>query len=268
MRVGKVYFVGAGPGDPKLITVRGLDLLKKADVIVYDRLANPKLLQYAKTNAKFMYCGKEANQHLIPQDEINRILVTEAKLGKIVVRLKGGDPSIFGRVGEEAEVCALHNISFEIVPGITAGIGASVYAGIPLTHRDYSSSVAFLTGHKCKQNEELEIDWEKVTCMETLVIYMGVKNLPHVQEQLLRHGKSPNTPVALIKWGTLAEQETLVGELADIVDKVKQSNFGSPAIIVIGEVVKLREKLNWYEKKSLVGKKIANSTSVDQGEGI
>ncbi|BCJ88441.1 uroporphyrinogen-III C-methyltransferase [Effusibacillus dendaii] len=242
---GTVYFVGGGPGDPKLITVRGAELLKKADVIVYDRLVNPELLQYAKPDAKKIYCGKEAGHHSIPQADINLLLIQEAQAGHTVVRLKGGDPSMFGRVGEEAEECVRHGIQFEIVPGITSGIAAPIYAGIPLTHRDYSSSVAFLTGHFCERNEGKQVDWEKVSGVDTLVIYMGVKNLPQIQEQLLRF-KSPDTPVALVKWGTLPEQQRLVGTLQNIAEQVKQSNFTSPAIIVVGDVVKLHGTLDWF----------------------
>jgi len=257
MKTGKVLFVGAGPGDPKLITVRGLEALQQADVVVYDRLANPRLLTFVKKDARFVYCGKESNKHVIPQEEINRILVQEARAGNLVVRLKGGDPSIFGRVGEEAEACRNHDVPFDIVPGITSGIAAPLHAGIPLTHRDYNSSVAFLTGHLCEKNQAAPIRWEQFTGVDTLVIYMGVKNLPHIREQLLRHGKSPTTPVALVRWGTLAEQQTLVGELDTIVDMARAAQFAAPAIIVVGEVVRLRDRLNWYEQKPLFGKSVA-----------
>ena len=256
MRSGKIFFVGAGPGDPKLITVRGMELLQKADVIVYDRLANPRLLSFANDQADLIYCGKDANHHTLTQDEINQVIVREAKAGKWVVRLKGGDPCIFGRVGEEAEECVEAQIPFEIVPGITSGIAAPAYAGIPLTHRDYNASLAFVTGHRSQKNEAEDLDWGKLTTIGTLVIYMGVRNLPHICEKLIEHGKNPETPVALVKWGTTNQQKTLVGKLTNIVDKVAEAGFTSPSIIVVGEIVTLREKLNWFESRPLFGKQV------------
>jgi uroporphyrinogen III methyltransferase/synthase len=264
---GTVVFVGAGPGDPKLLTIKGMEALRRADVVVYDRLANPQLLQHARRDARFIYCGKEADHHTLPQEEINCLLVREAKQGRTVVRLKGGDPSIFGRVGEEAEECRRHGVPFEIVPGITSGIAAPLYAGIPLTHREYNSSVAFLTGHQCEKNADSGIDWGKVAGVETLVIYMGVKNLPRIQEQLLRCGKLPTTPVALVRWGTLGEQQTLVGTLGDIAQKAREAKFAAPAIIVVGEVVALRESLNWHETRPLFGQKIIYASLSPAGEG-
>lgn len=251
--VGKVYLVGAGPGDPKLITVKGAEVLAQADVIVYDRLASPVLLDYARKDAELIYVGKLPDRHIIPQDDINQILVNQAQQGKMVVRLKGGDPSIFGRVGEEAECCVQHHIPFEVIPGITSGIAAPMYAGIPLTHRDYNSTVAIITGHKRTDGRGgVEIQWDKIsTGIETLVFYMGVKNLPYIREQLMAHGRSPATPVALVRWGTLPGQETLVGTLENIVEKVEEAQFKPPAIIVVGEVVHLREKLQWFEKELL-----------------
>jgi uroporphyrin-III C-methyltransferase len=247
-QVGKVYLVGAGPGDPKLITVKGAEALKEADVIVYDRLASPDLLGYAREDVELIYCGKLPDRHTIPQEEINQILVDKAKQGNIVVRLKGGDPSIFGRVGEEAECCVDNGIPFEVVPGITSGIAAPMYAGIPLTHRDLNSTVAFVTGHKRTDGRGADIQWEKLaTAVETIVFYMGVGNIAFIQEKLLQNGRDPQTPVALVRWGTLPKQETLVGTLGDIVVKVEESQFKAPAIIVVGEVVKLREKLKWFE---------------------
>jgi uroporphyrinogen III methyltransferase/synthase len=254
---GKVYLVGAGPGDPKLITLRGMEALAKADVIVYDRLASPKLLSYAKDNVELIYCGKLPDRHTIPQEEINQILVRQAKLGKTVVRLKGGDPSIFGRVGEEAAHCVEHGVSFEVVPGITSGIAAPMYAGIPLTHRDLNSSLAFVTGHKRVDDKGIEINWEKLaTAVETIVFYMGVGNLSLIQEQLVLYGRSPETPVALVRWGTLGKQETLTGTLNNIVAKVEEANFKAPAIIIVGEVVRLREKLSWFEHKPFFDTKV------------
>ncbi|MFA9559728.1 uroporphyrinogen-III C-methyltransferase [Evansella sp. AB-rgal1] len=260
MNTGKVYLVGAGPGDPDLITVKGANAIKAADVIVYDRLVNKKLLDYAKPLVKLVYCGKLPDRHIIPQEEINKILVSHALQGKTVVRLKGGDPSIFGRVGEEAEFCVENGISFEIVPGITSGIAASTYAGIPLTHRDFSSSCAFITGHKRTDEVRKDIQWDKLaTSIDTLVFYMGVGNIGMIQEQLTKHGRSPNTPVALVRWGTTEEQETLVGTLQDIVRKVEEAQFRSPAIIVVGEVVKLRDKLAWFQEKGASMVKLAHA---------
>ncbi|MBU9711887.1 uroporphyrinogen-III C-methyltransferase [Evansella tamaricis] len=253
MKNGKVYLVGAGPGDPDLITLKGIKAIQKADVIVYDRLVNKELLEYAKPLTELIYCGKMPDRHTIPQPEINAILVKHALKGKTVVRLKGGDPSIFGRVGEEAEHCAENGVSFEIVPGITSGIAATTYAGIPLTHRDFSSSCAFITAHKRTDGgKKKDIQWDKLaTSVDTLVFYMGVGNMDLIQEQLLLHGRDPSTPVALVRWGTTSEQETLVGKLENITCEVKRNRFKSPAIIVVGEVVGLREKIAWFKEKEL-----------------
>ena len=257
MKTGSVLFVGAGPGDPKLLTIRGKEALERADVVIYDRLANPLLLTHVRKEAKLIYCGKEADRHTLPQDEINHLLIEEAQKGQTVVRLKGGDPSMFGRVGEEAQICVAHAIPFEIVPGVTSGMAAPLYAGIPLTHRDYNSSVAFVTGHLCDKNAGKEPDWAALSSVETLVIYMGVKNLTRITERLLTHGKAKETPVALVRWGTLGEQQTLVGKLETIDQVVALAGFTAPAIIVIGEVVQLRESLNWFESRPLFGKRIA-----------
>ncbi|WP_096188749.1 uroporphyrinogen-III C-methyltransferase [Evansella halocellulosilytica] len=251
MNIGKVILVGAGPGDPELLTIKGMKAIMKANVIVYDRLVNKELLRYADRKAKLIYCGKMPDRHMIPQEDINNILVEYAYNGEIVVRLKGGDPSIFGRVGEEAEHCAEHDVPFEIVPGITSGIGAATYAGIPLTHRDFSSSCAFITGHKRADQVEKQIQWEKLaTSIDTLVFYMGVGNLNMIQQQLTFHGRSIHTPVALVRWGTMEQQETIIGDLGNIVEKVEAANFKSPAIIIVGEVVRLREKLAWFTEKA------------------
>lgn len=257
MNKGKVFLVGAGPGDPKLITVRGLETIKLADCIVYDRLASPRLLAHARPDAELIYCGKLPDRHTLTQEEINQVLVDKALAGKTVTRLKGGDPSIFGRVGEEAEELAKHEIPFEIVPGITSGIAAPAYAGIPVTHRDYNSSLAIVTGHERPEKTESSINWEKLaTAVETIIFYMGVGNLPYIREQLIKYGRSPQTPVALVRWGTTVDQETLVGTLENIVEKREAAGLANPAIIIVGEVVKLREKLQWFEKKPLFGKRV------------
>ncbi|MBO8163801.1 MAG: uroporphyrinogen-III C-methyltransferase [Brevibacillus sp.] len=273
MSKGIVYLVGAGPGDPKLITVRGLETIRQADCIVYDRLASPRLLAHAKPDAELIYCGKLPDRHTLTQEEINQVLVEKALQGKTVTRLKGGDPCIFGRVGEEAEELVKHGIPFEIVPGITSGIAAPAYAGIPVTHRDFNSSFAIVTGHERPDKTASSVNWEKLACaVETIIFYMGVGNLPFIREQLIKHGRSPQTPVALIRWGTTVEQQTVVGTLADIVEKREQAGLTNPAIIIVGEVVKLREKLQWFEKKPLFGKRVlvtrARSQASDLSERI
>ncbi|QFT87478.1 Uroporphyrinogen-III C-methyltransferase [Bacillus sp. THAF10] len=247
--VGKVYLVGAGPGDPDLITVKGLRRLESADVILYDRLVNPELLNYAKKDAQLVYCGKLPHYHTMKQETINRFLVKYAKKGLQVVRLKGGDPFVFGRGGEEAEECAKHDVPFEVVPGITAGIGAAAYAGIPVTHRTLSKSFAFVTGHQAG-DKEAEHQWANLAqAVDTICVYMGVSQLPNILRHLLEHGKSPKTPIALVHWGTLNEQRTVVGTLANIERKVTEANISNPSMIVIGEVVKLHEKLHWFEEE-------------------
>ncbi|MFV9511084.1 uroporphyrinogen-III C-methyltransferase [Tepidibacillus sp. LV47] len=257
MGIGKVFLVGAGPGDPKLITLRGKEAIEQADVIIYDRLAHPSLLKYAKKDAEKIYVGKRPDHHTFRQEEINQLLVEKALSGKIVTRLKGGDPAIFGRVGEEAESLAEHHIPFEIVPGITSAIAVPAYAGIPVTHRNYTSSIAIVTGHEDPTKNESNIDWAKLsTATGTLIFLMGVSNLPIITKKLMENGRDENTPIALIRYGTRVEQKTVVGTLKDIVQRVEEAKLTSPAIIIIGEVVKLREKLQWFEKKPLFGKRV------------
>lgn len=252
-----VYLVGAGPGDPKLITVKGKEAIAKADVIVYDRLASPQLLQNAHPEAERIYVGKLPDRHTLTQEEINELLVQKAKQGHIVTRLKGGDPFIFGRGGEEAERLVEEGIPFEVVPGITSAIAVPAYAGIPVTHRDFNSSFSIVTGHERPEKTESSINWEKLaTATETLIFLMGVSNLSFIVKQLTKYGRDVQTPIALIRWGTRIEQETLVGTLADIVQKVEDTGFSSPAIIIVGEVVKLRDNLSWFEQKPLFGKRI------------
>ncbi|MGG6313527.1 uroporphyrinogen-III C-methyltransferase [Paenibacillus macerans] len=254
---GKVYLVGAGPGDARLITLKGLDCIEKGDVIVYDRLANPNLLRKAKPGAEKIYVGKRTDRHTMKQEDINQLLVDLALTGKTVVRLKGGDPTIFGRVGEEADLLRQHGISYEIVPGITAAISVPAYAGIPVTHRDLASSLSIITGHESPDKLDLSINWEKVTnATGTLVFMMGVANIGYISKQLVHYGRPPETPVALIRWGTRAEQETLTGTLADIEAKVQAADFKPPAVIVVGEVVNQREQLKWAESLPLFGKRI------------
>lgn len=257
MDKGVVYLVGAGPGDPKLITVRGLECLKRSDVVVYDRLASPRLLRFMKDGAQKIYVGKLPDRHTMKQEEINQLLVDLALQGKSVTRLKGGDPTIFGRVGEEAELLQEHGIEFEIVPGITSAIAVPAYAGIPVTHRDLASSLSIITGHESPDKLDRSIHWDKVTnATGTLIFLMGVAKIGYIAEQLIRHGKSSDTPVALIRWGTRVEQETIVGTLESIERIVKEANFKAPAVIVVGEVVLQREKLQWYENKPLFGVRV------------
>ncbi len=257
--------IGAGPGDPGLITVKGLECVKKADVIIYDYLANERLLDQRRPDAELVYVGKQGGRHTLPQDEINRLIVKRAREGKIVARLKGGDPFIFGRGGEEAEELVDNGIDFEIVPGVTAATAVPTYAGIPLTHREHTASVAFVTGHEDPTKPESKVHWEKIsTGIGTLVFFMGMKNLPNIVENLVSHGRSPDTPVALIQWGTRTDQRVVTGVLRDIVSRVREAKLGPPAIIVVGDVVKLRDKLNWYESKPLFGKRIVVTRSRDQ----
>lgn len=244
--MGKVFLVGAGPGDPDLITVKGLKCIQMADVILYDRLVNPELLQFAKRKVELIYCGKLPHHHAMKQELINQTLVHHAKNGKVVTRLKGGDPFVFGRGGEEAEELAKNQIPFEIVPGITAGIAAPSYAGIPVTHRDYGSSFAFVTGHM-KNGGEDHIKWEALSHIDTLAIYMGVKNLPNIQSKLLSYGKCSTTPVALINWGTTEKQKTIITDLEHVLIDAENGHIENPCMIVVGEVVKMREKIQWFE---------------------
>jgi len=265
---GKVYLVGAGPGDPGLLTLKGKALLEKAQVVVYDYLANPELLKYCPEGCEFIYVGKKGGAHTMSQEEINQLLVQKAKEGKLVVRLKGGDPFLFGRGGEEIEELVKEEIPFEVVPGITSAIAVPAYAGIPVTHRDCTSTLAIITGHEAEGKEESKIDFKALAQIGTLVFLMGVKNLPNIVENLIREGKNPNTPVAVIQWGTTPRQKTAVGTLETIFDEVKKQGITAPAIIVVGEVVKLREKFNWYEKKPLFGKKIVITRTREQASKL
>ena len=269
MKRGKVYLVGAGPGDPDLITVKGSECLTAADVIMYDHLASAKLLKYARKDAETIYVGKQQGSHALSQDEINDLMVSKAKEGHAVVRLKGGHPFIFGRGGEEAEALAQAKIPFEIVPGISSAIAAPAYAGIPLTHRRYTASVAFVTGHEDPTKEHSAVDWSRLaTGAGTLVILMGVKNLKKIAEKLIAAGRDPKTPVALVRWGTTPQQTTLVGTLGTIVAQVQAVGLKPPVAIVVGEVVKLRETLNWFEKRPLFGKAVVVTRTREQASEL
>ncbi|MGR3219964.1 MAG: uroporphyrinogen-III C-methyltransferase [Candidatus Anammoxibacter sp.] len=260
---GIVYLVGAGPGDPGLISVKGLKCIQKGDIIIYDYLVNISLINETNKDAEVIYVGKQGGSHTMEQEDINRLIVKKAKEGQVIVRLKGGDPYVFGRGGEEALFLVENNIPFEVVPGITAAIASPAYAGIPVTFRRYTSTFGLITGHEDPTKPDSDIPWDKIsTGIGTLAFYMGVKNLPFIVKQLIDHGRAEETPVAVIRWGTRSKQETVVGTLANIVEKAK--SIKAPAITIVGEVVKLREKLNWFEKKELFGKTIVVTRSRDQ----
>lgn len=254
---GRVYLVGAGPGDVGLLTVKGMKCLQGAEVVVYDFHLNAQILNYINHDAEFIYAGKQGGRHTMTQDEINNVLVVKAKEGKIICRLKGGDPFVFGRGGEEAEFLAGNSIEFEVVPGVSSAIAAPAYAGIPLTHRLYSSSFAVIPGNEDTTKAESAISWEKLaTGVGTLVVLMAVKNIDMLVQKLMENGRSPETPVAVIRWGTRPDQNTLVSTLKDIVSEVKEKEIKPPAVVVIGDVVKLRDKLKWYENKPMFGQRI------------
>jgi uroporphyrinogen III methyltransferase / synthase len=267
-KCGTVYIIGAGPGDPGLITVKGAQGIARADVIIYDHLVSEELLGYARKEARLIYAGKKGGDHTLPQEEINRLLVAEAQEGHTVARLKGGDPFIFGRGGEEAETLAAAGIPFEIIPGVTAAVAVPAYAGIPLTHRGLTSTLAFVTGHEDPTKEKSDIDWQALAGIGTLVFFMGVKNLPQITAALIAHGKDPQTPAALIRWGTTADQETLTGVLADIAEQAAARGFTPPSLLVVGPVVGLRETLNWFENRPLFGKGVVITRPEAQAESF
>lgn len=247
MTQATVHLIGAGPGDPGLITVRGLKLVRQAQVVIYDRLVHPEIVQEAPSDALRIYVGKETGLHFVPQEQINELLVKYGRQGLRVVRLKGGDPFVFGRGGEEASALVEAGISFEVVPGVSSAVAVPAYAGIPVTHRKVASSFAVVTGHGEGNKDISTIDWAALsTAVDTLVVLMGVKGLTKVVDQLLAHGRSLATPVALIRWGTTSEQQTVTGTLADIVAKATAAGLEPPVVTVIGEVVALREQLQWF----------------------
>ena len=243
---GEVYLVGAGPGDPELLTLKALRLMQQADVVIYDRLVSPAIMELCRRDATKIYVGKARSNHAVPQEGINALLVEYASKGQRVCRLKGGDPFIFGRGGEEIQELFAAGVPFQVVPGITAASGCSAYAGIPLTHRDYAQSVRFLTGHLKEGSPELPWD-ELVYQNQTLVLYMGLVGLEKICEKLIEHGQRPDMPVALISKGTTPEQKVVVGTLADIASKVEENHIQAPTLTIIGDVVSLREQLQWQD---------------------
>jgi uroporphyrinogen III methyltransferase/synthase len=251
-RLRKVYLVGAGPGDPGLLTLKARDLIAEADCVIYDYLVNPEILKHAPAGAELINVGKrglESSQQLWTQAEINRLLIAKANEHAVVVRLKGGDPFIFGRGGEEAEALVEAGIEWEVVPGVSAGSSVAAYAGIPITHRGLSSSVTFVTGHEDMSKPQSAIRWNHLAKgADTLVFFMGLAHIAEIADQLISNGRDADTPVAVIRWGTYGHQETVVSNLAEVAAAVKRRKLTSPALVVVGEVVRLREKLQWFEE--------------------
>jgi uroporphyrinogen III methyltransferase / synthase len=264
-----VYLVGAGPGDAGLMTLRGAQLLARADVVVYDALVNGDLLRLAPVGAELIYAGKRARDHAIPQEELNQLLVQKARAGQCVVRLKGGDPYLFGRGGEEAQALAAAGIAFEVVPGISSAIAAANYAGIPVTHRQHCSSFTVLTGHEDAAKEEMTVDWAQVAKTPgTKVILMGAARVREISQLLAANGMDEQTPVAMIRWGTTGRQQTIEGTLKTIAGVAEAANFKPPAVTVIGDVVKLRSQLNWFEKRPLFGRRIVVTRTREQASEL
>lgn len=254
---GICYLAGAGPGDIGLVTLRVKEVVESAEVIVFDYLCNPEILQWAPGGVEIIYAGKKAGEHTLKQDEINALLVEKTAAGKRVVRLKGGDPFLFGRGGEEAVALARAGLRFEIIPGVTSAIAAPAYAGIPVTHREHTSQLTIFTGHEDPSKAESSLDYARLASQPgTKVMLMGVERIGRITEQLLAHGASPQMPVALVRWGTTGLQQTLRGTLADIAEKVAATGFAAPAVAVFGDVVSLRDELNWFETRPLFGKRI------------
>ena len=267
--MGKCFLVGAGPGDLGLATLRAKQCIEQAEVLVYDYLCNPEMLKWAQASAEIIFAGKKAGEHTLSQDEINGLLVEKARAGKQVVRLKGGDPLLFGRGGEEALALTAAKIPFEIVPGVSSAIAAPAYAGIPLTHREKNSHVTFFTGHEDPGKEKSSIDFEALARLGgTQVMLMGIERLETITREMISHGTREDLPAALIRWATTGRQETLAGQLGDIARKAREKNFTAPAVAVFGEVVSLREQLNWFEDKELSGKRIVVTRTRSQAGAL
>ena len=264
-----VYLIGAGPGDPGLLTVRGRELIETCDVLVYDYLANAEFLDYAKPGAEIVYVGKKGGDHTLPQDKINELLVAKAREGKTIARLKGGDPYVFGRGGEEAEELVAAGLTFEVVPGVTAGVAAAAYAGIPVTHRDHTTSVCFITGHEDPTKAATGHTWEVYAkSTSTLVFYRGVGNLPMIAERLIAGGRDPKTPAALVRWGTRCNQRSMVATLDTVADEAARQGFKAPSIIIVGGVCALHDTLGWFERRPLLGKGVVVTRAREQASGF
>ncbi len=267
--MANVYLIGAGPGDPGLLTLRAKEILETADVVVYDYLANKDFLGFCKPEAEFLYVGKKGGDHTLPQDKINELIIDVAKSGKTVARLKGGDPYVFGRGGEEAEEIVEAGLTFEVVPGVTAGVAAAAYAGIPITHRRFTPSVCFITGHEDPTKDESSHDWVAYArSQSTLVFYMGVKNLPDIAARLIGAGKDPETPVALVRWGTRCTQQSMVSTLEKVAEEAARRKFAAPSIIIVGGVCELAEKLAWFEKRPLFGRGVVVTRAREQASDL
>ena len=265
----KVYLIGAGPGDPGLLTIKGKEVLEKADVVVYDYLANDTLLGYARPDAERIYVGKIAGNHALSQDGINRLIVEKAKEGKIVARLKGGDPYIFGRGGEEAEELLDAGVPFEEIPGISSTIAGPAYAGIPLTHRNFSSSVTLITGHENPDKPGSVHNWKALAASaNTLVFVMGMKNLPDISRNLIEAGLPADTPAALVHWGTTAKHRSLAATIGTLPEEAVRQGFTNPSVIIVGKVVTLRDRLNWFEHKPLLGRSVVVTRAREQASGL
>jgi len=266
---GTVYLVGAGPGDPELITARGLRRLREADVVLYDALVHPEQLSAARPDAELVFVGKRAGRASQRQAEINRQLVEAARAGKTVVRLKGGDPYLFGRGSEEAELLASEGIPFEVVPGVPSPLAATAYAGLSLTHRTLASSVAYVTATESVEKDRTDHDWSKLaTATQTLVIFMGMRKLDSLSRLLIEHGRPADTPVAVVQWASLPKQRTIVGTLADIHQRASNAGLGLPALTIVGEVVRLRSNLRWFDTKPLFGKRIVVTRAIHQAGSL
>src|SRR6266850_5548651 len=266
---GMVYLVGAGPGDAGLLTLRGAELLSRADVVVYDALVNSDLLRYAPKTAEIIYGGKRAKEHVIPQDELNQLLISKAREGKTVVRLKGGDPYVFGRGGEEAEQLADAGIPFEVVPGVSSFVAVPNYGGVPLTHREFSSKLTLITGHEDPAKEASTVDWAQVAHTPgTKVIMMGTDRIGQIAQTLVSNGMDASTPIAMVRWGTTGHQQSIEGTLGNIADVAAKEKIGPPTVAVIGDVVKLRSKLNWFERRPLFGQRVVVTRTREQASQL
>lgn len=269
MKQGIVYLVGAGPGDYKLISVKAKEYIEQADTIVYDRLADSRLLAWARKDVELVYVGKASSQHTMRQEDINQLLVEKAREGKVVVRLKGGDPFVFGRGGEEALELVANGLPFEVVPGITSAIAVPAYAGIPVTHRAVATSFAVITGHEDPTKGESNMRWDKLaTGVDTLVFLMGVENLPHITAKLIENGRPAETPAAVIRWGTKPEQQVLITTVGSAAEDVAKAGVKPPAIFLVGDVVNLREKLAWFDTKPLFGKPVLVTRAREQASAL